>query len=110
MNNVVAQVTVVPLGTGSPSLSTYVADVEKVLEDFPDLKHMLCPMSTVIEGPLNRVIEAVLRMHEAPFNSGAKRVSTKLSIDDRRDKAITMEGKVKAVTDKIRSNTNIEEK
>ena len=45
MGRIVAEVTVVPLGTASPSLSAYVAAVEKVLKDFPRLKTMLTPMS-----------------------------------------------------------------
>jgi len=101
MHNVIAQVTVVPLGTGSPSLSAWVAGVEKVLDDFPDIKRKLCPMSTVLEGELDRIMEAVRRMHEAPFLAGAQRVSTKLAIDDRRDKEITMDGKIRSVKDKL---------
>ncbi|HDP93804.1 MAG TPA: MTH1187 family thiamine-binding protein [Candidatus Aminicenantes bacterium] len=101
MRNVIAQVTVVPLGTDSTSLSAWVAGVEKVLDDFPDIRRQLCPMSTVLEGELDRILEAVRRMHEAPFLEGARRVSTHLNIDDRRDKAITMEGKVRAVREKL---------
>jgi uncharacterized protein YqgV (UPF0045/DUF77 family) len=37
-------------------------------------------------------------MHEVPFTMGAKRVSTTINIDDRRDKPQTIEGKVKAVS------------
>ena len=40
-------------------------------------------------------------MHELPFSQGIQRVVTSITIDDRRDKQITMEGKVKAVVDKI---------
>jgi len=104
MHQVIAQVTVVPLGTGSPSLSTWVAGVEKVLDDFPDISHRLCPMSTVLEGTLERILEAVRRMHEAPFLAGAQRVSTKLAIDDRRDKEITMDGKIRAVREKLEAS------
>jgi len=38
-----------------------------------------------------------------PFTMGAQRVSTTLYIDDRRDKLGSMEGKVKAVEDKLKS-------
>jgi uncharacterized protein (TIGR00106 family) len=55
-------------------------------------------MGTIIQGPLGRVLELVQQMHEIPFNMGAKRVSTTISIDDRRDKLATIESKVKAVT------------
>jgi uncharacterized protein (TIGR00106 family) len=101
VGRVVAEVTVVPLGTGSASLSAWVADVEKVLRDFPRLKSLLTPMSTILEGEMDEVIEAVKAMHEAPFRLGALRVSTTLRIDDRRDKPLTMAGKLEAVNEKL---------
>jgi len=42
MGKIIAEVTVVPLGTCSPSLSKYVAEVEKVLRKF-NLKTHLTP-------------------------------------------------------------------
>jgi len=101
VGRVVAEVTVVPLGTGSASLSAWVADVEKVLKGFPRLKSLLTPMSTILEGEMDEVIEAVKAMHEAPFRLGALRVSTTLRIDDRRDRPLTMAGKLAAVRKKL---------
>lgn len=101
MGRVVAEVTVVPLGTASPSLSAYVATVEKVLIKFPGVKSLLTPMSTILEGDMDEVIEAVKAMHEAPFQLGALRVSTTLRIDDRRDKKISMKSKLAAVRKKL---------
>ncbi|MCP4216761.1 MAG: MTH1187 family thiamine-binding protein [bacterium] len=101
-NNVIAEITVVPLGTGTPSLSTYVAGVEKVPAKYPAVKSMLTPMSTVLEGPLDDLLKVARDMHEAPFTAGAQRVSTRIGIDDRRDKAITMEGKIQAVKSKLK--------
>lgn len=101
MGHVIAQVTVVPLGTATASLSSFVADVEKVLQKHKNIKTMLTPMATILEGDLDDILGAVREMHEVPFLNGAKRVSTRLSIDDRRDKVITMEGKVGAVKSKL---------
>ena len=101
MGRVIAEVTVVPLGTGSASLSAYVAEVEKVLKKFLRLKSLLTPMSTILEGEMADVLEAVKAMHEAPFRMGALRVSTTLRIDDRRDKPLTMAGKLEAVKSKL---------
>lgn len=101
MGRVIAEVTVVPLGTASPSLSRYVAEVEKVLARHPRLKSMLTPMSTVMEGEMDEVLQALKAMHEAPFRLGALRVSTTLRIDDRRDKRISMRGKLAAVRRKL---------
>jgi uncharacterized protein (TIGR00106 family) len=91
----------VPLGTGSTSLSGFVAEAEKVLIKFPGLKSMLTPMSTILEGEMDDVLEAVRVMHETPFQNGALRVSTTLRIDDRRDQEVTMEGKLAAVKSKL---------
>lgn len=100
MSKVIAELVVVPLGTGSPSLSSYVAGVEKLLATF-NLKTMLTPMGTVLEGELDEVLRAVRAVHEVPFQAGALRVSTTVKIDERRDKELSMEGKVQAVREKL---------
>lgn len=100
MGKVVAELVVVPLGTATPSLSEYVADVERVLARF-NLRTMLTPMGTILEGDLDEVLRAVRTVHEVPFENGALRVSTSLKIDERRDRDLTMEGKVRAVEAKL---------
>ncbi|MDF2924849.1 MAG: hypothetical protein K0R57_3763 [Paenibacillaceae bacterium] len=98
----IVEVTIVPLGTGSPSVSHYVAEVHKVLEQAPEpVKFQLTPMSTIIEGDLNDLLAVIRRMHEVPFGKGAERVSTSIRIDDRRDKPSTMESKLQSVKDKL---------
>ena len=97
----IVEVTISPMGTGTPSISRYVAACHKVLAQEPDLTYQLTPMSTIIEGDLDRILTVVRRMHEVPFANGAQRVSTSLRIDDRRDKELTMAGKIKAVEDKL---------
>lgn len=100
----IVQVTIVPLGTGSTSVSAYVAEVERVLAQAGDrIKHQLTPMSTIIEGELDEILAIVRQMHETPFASGAQRVSTTITIDDRRDKKGTMVQKLKAVEDRLRN-------
>ena len=101
MAHVIAEVIVVPLGTATPSLSAYVAGVEKVLAKYSNIKTLLTPMATILEGDLDEILTAVRQMHETPFLNGAQRVSTRISIDDRRDKRLSMEGKVKAVKEKL---------
>lgn len=97
----VVEVTIAPMGTGTPSISHYVAHCHRVLEEAKDLKYQLTPMSTIIEGELDRILEVIRKMHEVPFEKGALRVSTSIRIDDRRDKELTMAGKLKAVTEKL---------
>ena len=40
-------------------------------------------------------------MHEHPFRQGAVRVSTLFMIDDRRDKAASMDAKIRSVKEKL---------
>lgn len=94
----IVQLTIVPLGTGTTSVSDYVAAVHRVLEqEGGRVKYELTAMSTIIEGELDDLFAIVRRMHEVPFENGAMRVSTTLTIDDRRDKVGTMEQKVRSV-------------
>ncbi len=95
--SVIAQVTIIPTGTATPSLSRYVAACFATLKQAQDISYQLTAMGTIIQGPLARVLELVQKMHEVPFTQGAQRVITVISIDDRRDKAITIESKVQAV-------------
>ncbi len=97
----IVEVTIVPLGTGSTSVSQYVADCHKVLRDTTDVKWTLTPMSTILEGDLDQIMTLIRNMHEVPFEKGAGRVSTSIKIDDRRDKEATMEKKLQAVEDKL---------
>lgn len=98
----VVGVSIVPIGTGEPSVSRYVAGCESVLDKYKDLKHKLTPMATVIEGDLGRILEAIKEMHQVPFKLGAKRVSTHITIDERIDKELTMEGKIEAVKKRLK--------
>jgi uncharacterized protein (TIGR00106 family) len=94
---VVAEVSIIPIGTGDTGISHYVAACLEILEDRKDLSYRLTPMGTVIEGPLDKVLEVTHKMHEVPFSKGAFRVVTTMKIDDRRDKPSTMAGKVESV-------------
>ncbi len=98
----IVEFSIVPLGTGSTSLSAYVADCEKVLrEESAGLHYELTAMGTIVEGDLDRILAVIRRMHEVPFARGALRVSTSIKIDDRRDKKASMAQKVKAVEAKL---------
>jgi len=92
--------TITPLGTGTPSVSRYVAGCERILRE-SGLTHELTAMGTIIEGDLDEVLKVVRRMHESPFAEGAARVSTLVKIDDRRDKEHTIARKMKSVREKL---------
>jgi uncharacterized protein (TIGR00106 family) len=93
--------TITPIGTGTPSVSRWVAGVQEILRA-TRLTHQLTAMGTIIEGDLDEILEVVRRMHEHPFTQGAVRVSTLLKIDDRRDKEHTIAGKLASVEAKLK--------
>nr|WP_113930850.1 MTH1187 family thiamine-binding protein [Bacillus sp. P14.5] len=85
----IVDVTVIPIGTATPSVSDYVAQLQKILkrhEDEGTISFKLTPMSTLIEGELPDLFRIVQEIHEAPFSQGIQRVATNIRIDDRRDK------------------------
>lgn len=45
----IAEVTVIPIGTGSTSLSSYVADMQRVLKTVEGITYELTSMGTIIE-------------------------------------------------------------
>lgn len=95
----IAEVSIVPLGTGSTSVSGYVAKCLKVL-DTSGLDYELHGMGTIIEGSVPDLLEVIRKMHEVPFNEGAQRVVTSIKVDDRRDKKATTQDKVHSVMSK----------
>ena len=98
----IVQVSIVPLGTKTTSLSKYVARALKVLQNQKSVSYKLTPMGTVLEGDLDKVLSMVRQMHESVFGEGVQRVLTTIKIDDRRDKTATMESKISSVEDKLR--------
>jgi len=97
-----AHLSIVPLGTGSTSLSPFVAACEKELQLHGEgLKYELTAMGTIIEGDLDRILTVIRRLHEVPFEAGAVRVSTSIRIDDRRDKKGSIDQKVQSVKEKL---------
>jgi len=98
----IAEVTVIPIGTGTTSLSPYVAELQRVLQTQEGIQYTLTSMSTIIEGSLDDVLSAIRAIHEAPFQQGAQRVSTSIKIDDRRDKESSSEQKLRSVESKLK--------
>jgi uncharacterized protein (TIGR00106 family) len=98
----IIDITVIPVGTATPSVSEYVAEIHKVLKQYEgQIKFELTAMSTLIEGDLEKLLQIVQQIHEVPFQKGVQRVCTNIRIDDRRDKEQTMERKVKSVQNKL---------
>jgi len=96
----IAEVSIVPIGTGNTSVSEFVADAVKVLKK-SGLNYKLNPMGTIVEGEIKDVMGVITKMHETPFIKGSMRVYTTIKIDDRRDKSVQMKEKVQSVKEKI---------
>lgn len=97
----IAEISVVPLGTKSPSVSQYVARAVNVLEQEKDIRYEITAMGTILEGDLDRILEVVKKMHEGTFREGVVRVLTTVKIDDRRDRAHDMKAKVDSLKKKL---------
>ena len=98
----ILEISVVPLGTGDASLSSYVAGAVKVLRA-EGANYQLTAMSTIIEGELEELMRLATKMHQAVFAGEVSRVLTTIKIDDRRDKAATIDGKVEALKKALKS-------
>ncbi len=90
----IVAVSISPVGEGV-GVSIYVARALAVLQR-SGLEYEMGPMFTTIEGDLDQILEVVRRMQESVFAEGARRVSTVMKIDDRRDCDHSMEGKLQS--------------
>ena len=96
----IAEITVVPSGIG-PSVSDYVVRAIRVIEKHKGVRFQLTPMGTILEGDLDSILDVVRDVHNCAFDDGVKRVLTLVKIDERRDKELTMEGKLDSVRSKL---------
>ena len=81
----IIELSVVPVGTATTSVSNYVSAIHDILIAEENIRYVLTPMSTVIEGDLEMLWPILHKLHEVPFQKGAQRVYTTLKVDDRRD-------------------------
>ncbi len=94
------EISVVPLGTGQPGVGDYVADIIVYLKK-NDVPYSLTDMGTVVEGEIDQLLAVAKVLHELPFHKNVWRVVTHITIDDRRDKTVHLEDKIKAVTRRL---------
>jgi uncharacterized protein (TIGR00106 family) len=96
---VLVDLCIVPIGVGV-SLSTYIAECEKVLTE-AGLKISLHSYGTNIEGEWDVVFAAIKRCHEKVHAMGAPRITTTIKAGTRTDREQTMEDKVRSVREKL---------
>ena len=95
---IIAEISTFPIGVGT-SLSKYVKQAVKVIDEFSGIRVVHHPMGTVIEAnDLDTILEVVKLAHSAIVNTGAERILTQIRIDDRRDKPRKMEDKIAAIS------------
>lgn len=96
---VIAEISITPIGTGTTSERVYIQAAVDAIREMRSVRAEVTPMGTVLQGDLASVLEAVKRMHQAPFaQKDVKRLVTSIRIDDRRDHEETMEEMVQAVS------------
>ena len=82
---VIAELSIVPVGTGETSVSQYVEAAVKELES-SGLECTLTPMGTVVEADSpEEVYAAIARAQAAVFELGVERAYTVIKMDERRD-------------------------
>lgn len=96
---VIVDLCVVPLGVGV-SVSTYVAECQKILDD-AGLTSKLHAYGTNIEGEWDEVFSAIKKCHTRIHAMGAPRITTTIKLGTRIDRAQTMADKIKSVQKKL---------
>ena len=94
----VVEVSIVPLGSRSPSVSKYVKKALGVLKK-EKIKFSPTAMGTILEDKsLSKILRVIAKMHNVVLDGKeVKRVVTSIKIDERIDKELSIEGKLKAI-------------
>ncbi|KAL1869084.1 hypothetical protein VTK73DRAFT_3392 [Phialemonium thermophilum] len=87
---------IIPVGTGSPSVSHEVAEVQKLLKA-SGLTYTMHSAGTTVEGSWDEVMKVIGQAHALLHENGAKRVQTSMRVGTRTDKKQTAADKVKKV-------------
>jgi uncharacterized protein (TIGR00106 family) len=110
-----AEISVIPIGSATiisnelrekeikpTSMSKEIAVAFEAISQIKDIKIMLTSMGTQIESNnIQNVLKAVEAAHQAIKEIGVKRIISTVRIDERLDKAYTLEDKVKSVKEKL---------
>lgn len=98
---VIAEFSIIPIGTKKTSLSPYISDAIKAFAKVENLEFKVTPMGSILEAEsLTTIFQAVELAHQTIIEKGIKRVMSTLHIDDRRDKPRTMHDKLEALKKK----------
>ena len=92
-----ADLTVIGLGRADASASQYIAEIQRRLRSQSRVRFRLHAMGTSLEGETADILAVVGVLHAVPFDMGLPRVYTILKLDERRDRAQTLDDKVASV-------------
>ena len=113
-----AEISVIPIGsatiisnelreetkptTTATSMSKEIAVAFDAISQIKDIKATLTSMGTQIESNnIQNVLKAVEAAHQAVKEIGVKRIISTIRIDERLDKAYTLEDRVESVKEKL---------
>jgi uncharacterized protein (TIGR00106 family) len=92
-----ADLTVIALGREGASASAYIAEIQRRLAAQERVRYVMHAMGTSLEGETADILALVGELHAVPFELGLPRAYSVLKLDERRDKAQTLEDKVRSV-------------
>jgi uncharacterized protein (TIGR00106 family) len=98
-----AEISILPVGTSSTSISKEVAAAFDAIRKTKDIKTAkLTPMGTQIEANnIQAILNSVEAAHQAVRSTGAKRIVSSIRIAERLDASRSLEDEVKSVTEKL---------
>jgi uncharacterized protein (TIGR00106 family) len=100
-----AEISILPVGTSSTSISKEVAAAFDAIRKTKDIKTTkLTAMGTQIEANnMKAILNSIEAAHQAVKSTGAKRIISIIRIAERLDASRTLEDEVKSVTEKLPS-------
>jgi len=92
---VIVDLCIVPIGVGT-SLSKYISIcIEKIKK--AELKYILCPNGTSIEGDWDKVFEVIKECHQSLHDMKIPRIHTSIKLGTRTDKNQSLEDKISSI-------------
>ncbi|KAI9903341.1 hypothetical protein N3K66_002693 [Trichothecium roseum] len=88
----------IPVGTGTASVASEVAEAQRVLKA-SGLKYTMHSAGTTVEGSWDEVFKVIGKAHAAVHKRGVARVQSSMRVGSRTDKSQSAEDKVKRVED-----------
>ena len=104
MTTLHAEISIVPIGTGSTGISKEVAAAFDSIRKTKDIKTTkLTAMGTQVEAnDMRAILNAIEAAHQAVKLTGAKRIISSIRIAERLDASKTLEDEVGSVTEKLK--------